>query len=237
MNFGGEVLLCKTSPPKFIPKFSNAFIRVIYTSENTAVLVKRQRVKPMIKHNTTSHPRFFIALMLPDEVEAYANQVIRELSDRYNTRTAKAAPHITLQPPFTWPLGSVDMLEGAIATVAASQPAIPVHLSGFGCFSPRVLYINVVKTPELISAQQALMNHLEDDLNIVDPKANGRAFAPHVTVASRRITPGVFKQAWRELRDREVTFKFVCDRLTLLLYENEGTTQRWIPYRTCPLCF
>lgn len=182
-----------------------------------------------------SHPRFFVALMLPDEVEAYANQVIRELGDRYNTRTAKAAPHITLQPPFLWSLASVEQLERAITTVAATHSPIPLQLKGFGCFSPRVLYIDVVHSNELIEVQRHLMVHLEEHLNVIDPKAKGRPFAPHVTVASRRMTPGIFKRAWRELRDQEVAFEFVCDRLTLLRYVNEGNTHRWISHQTFPL--
>lgn len=179
-----------------------------------------------------THSRFFVALMLSDEAEAYANQVIQELGDRYNTRTAKAAPHITLQPPFLWPLASVETLEQTIATVASTHAPIPVQLRGFGCFSPRVLYIDVVRSDELLQVQRNLMTQMETHLDIIDPKAKGRAFAPHVTVASRRMTPGIFKRAWRDLGDREVAFEFVCDRLTLLIYTHDGNTQRWVTHQT-----
>jgi len=178
----------------------------------------------IISSHDGAQNRFFIALMLPEEVERYANQVIEELSDRYHTHTAKAAPHITLQPPFLWPMDSTQKLEGAIATVAQTQSPIPIQLSGFGCFSPRVLYINVVKTPELLQAQKQLMGHLEETLNIVDKKAKHRPFAPHVTVASRNMTPAIFKQAWRDLQERAVRFDFVCDRLTLLIYNDQSHT-------------
>lgn len=171
----------------------------------------------------SSHSRFFIALMLPEAIEHYVNQVIEDLGDRYHTRTARAAPHITLQPPFLWPIESVETLEGAIDQVASTQYPMSIQLSGFGCFAPRVIYIDVVKTPELLEMQNTLMTRMEKMLGSVDTKAQNRSFSPHVTVASRKMNPRVFKQAWGELEKRAVNVEFVCDRLTLLIHN----TQRW----------
>lgn len=164
-------------------------------------------------------PRFFVALMLPPAAHDYANQVIRELGDRYRTRTAKAPPHITLKPPFLWEIDAVTALEQVISAVAKSHPPVPVKLSGFSAFRPRVLYINVGKTEGLLSLQTHLRQELERQLNITDPKAKSRAFSPHVTVASRNMTPPIFKRAWADLEPREVTFEFVSDRLTLLIHD------------------
>ena len=169
--------------------------------------------------------------MLPENVEHYANQVIQELGDRYHTRTARAAPHITLQPPFLWPIESVGTLEGAIDRVASTQLPTSIQLSGFGCFAPRVLYIDVVKTPELLEMQRTLMTRLEHMLGVVDRKAKNRPFSPHVTVASRKMNTRVFKRAWSELKERAVNFEFVCDRLTLLIYN----TQRWHTHQSFKL--
>lgn len=150
----------------------------------------------------------------------YANGVIQELGDRYHTSTAKAPPHITLQAPFLWPLADVTQINQALAKFAAQQSTVPVTLSGFGAFAPRVLFINVVKTSELMILQKALAEEIECTLGIVDPKAKTRSFSPHMTVASRKMTPRIFKQAWAELQPRTVEFAFICDRLTLLIHDN-----------------
>lgn len=165
--------------------------------------------------------RFFVALMLPPEVEDYANRVIAELGDRYRTRTAKAAPHITLQAPFRWPHepDALNTLSTELKAIAAQQPPVPIILDGFSAFQPRVLYINVAKTPELLSLQSALAAHLQP-LNIIDPKAKSRSFSPHVTVASRNLSPGLFRRIWADLRERPAHFEFTCDRLTLLIYRD-----------------
>lgn len=166
--------------------------------------------------------RFFVALLPPLEVQEYANQVIQELGDRYQTRTSKSPPHITLQPPFQWQLQQVAPLEQTLSEFANQQPRAPVKLSGFGAFAPRVLYINVLKTIELLTLQAALATHLKETLGIVDPKSN-RAFSPHLTVASRNLTRQTFRQAWTELQTHQVEFEFVGDRLTLLIHDG----QRW----------
>lgn len=167
--------------------------------------------------------RFFIALLPPSEVQAYANTVIQNLGDRYNTRTSKSPPHITLQPPFFWQGDNTTPLEDRLRQFAQTQPTVPVTLSGFGAFAPRVLYINVLKTPELMALQAHLKTTLETTLDIKDPKAKGRAFAPHLTVASRRLNRAIFKKIWAELEPRQVEFNFWGDRLTLLIHDG----QRW----------
>ena len=191
--------------------------------------------------------RFFIALIPPVEVQDYANSVIRELSDRYHTRTSPSPPHITLQAPFLWQMAHLSRLEtcldqftrqsaqrqspqsqsaqsqSAQSQSAQSQPAVPIVLSGFDNFAPRVLYINVLKTPELMMLQARLMAHLETHLGIVDPIAQHRPFSPHMTVASRHLTPATFQQAWSELQLRPVEFEWVSDRFALLLHDG----QRW----------
>ncbi|HEY9624460.1 MAG TPA: 2'-5' RNA ligase family protein [Crinalium sp.] len=172
-------------------------------------------------------PRFFIALLPPQAIQDFATDVIQELSDRYRTRTSKAPPHVTLQPPFQWPLDQVTALEQCLAASAEQHSPVPIALSGFGAFAPRVLYVNVLKTPELLALQSNLADALEKTLNIADPKSKQRPFAPHLTVASRNLTRQTFKQAWADLQPRSVEFEFLADRLTLLIHRGD----RWQAWR------
>lgn len=169
------------------------------------------------------YSRFFIGLLPPLAVQHYANQVVRELGDRYQTRAAQAPPHITLFPPFAWPTATLSEVEQALGSFALTQAPIPVSLSGFGAFPPRVLYIHVVKRAELLALQAHLLAHLAATLELVDPQSQTRPFTPHVTVASRNIPRSTFKRAWAELQPRSVEFEFVSDRLTLLIHDGH----RW----------
>lgn len=175
--------------------------------------------------------RFFIALMPPQAIQDHAQQIVQELGDRYHTRTAKAPPHITLHPPFLWQSSAVAELEICLSRFAHTQPQIPIVLSGFGAFAPRVLFINVLKTVELLQVQANLMAELEKHLGIVDAVAQRRPFAPHLTIASRNLTRQTYRQAWSELQPRSVDFQFVGDRLTLLIHDG----QRWQVQSEFPL--
>jgi 2'-5' RNA ligase len=166
--------------------------------------------------------RFFVALLPPADIQAYASEVSQELSDRYQMSTSKSPPHITLQPPFLWQRQDIPELQACLSSVARTQSPLPVTLSGFGVFAPRVIFINVFKTPELLHLQAELRTRLETELAIVDPSSH-RPFAPHLTVASRKLTRQTFQQAWSELSTRPVEFTFVGDRLTLLIHDG----QRW----------
>ena len=167
--------------------------------------------------------RFFIALLPPTSVQDAATTIIEQLSDRYRTRTARSVPHITLQPPFLWELDQREYLHRSLLEFAPFQSPVPITLSGFGAFAPRVLYIHVEKTPALMQLQSALMQHLEDTLAIEDVTGKKRGFTPHVTVASRKLTRQTFKAAWADLQEIPFEEQFTCDRLTLLIYEKN----RW----------
>lgn len=170
-----------------------------------------------------AHRRCFIALLPPPEIQEYANAVIGELGDRYQMKTAKAPPHVTLQAPFLWRDENLPLLERSLQEFASRQAPVPITLSGFGAFAPRVLYMYVQKTPSLLKLQANLLAYLEATLAIVDPVAKRRSFTPHLTVASRNVTPPTFQQAWTALQSRSAEFEFLGTELTLLVH----TGQKW----------
>lgn len=164
---------------------------------------------------------YFIALLPPQEIQDYANGVKQYFAERYNSRHAqKSPPHITLQAPFEWDKESVTVLEECLRNFAHQRPSIPISLSGFAAFPPRVIYINVVKTPELLALQADLMNCMMRELGIVDPMAKQRPFCPHMTVAFKDLTKPNFKAAWPEFERKSVQFDFSANDLTLLVHDD-----------------
>lgn len=167
---------------------------------------------------------FFIALLPPPEIQNYANQIKQHFAEVYNSRAAlKSPPHITLQPPFKWDIEDLPRLEQHLETFGKTQAPIPIILSGFGAFPPRVIYIKPLKTAELLSVQKALMLTLEENLGIVDSVSKTRPFSPHLTVAYKDLTKENFRNAWAAYETQELHFEFTVPQLTLLLH----TGQRW----------
>jgi 2'-5' RNA ligase len=171
-----------------------------------------------------SKSRFFIALLPPAEIQDHAKAIKQYFADHYASHGAqKSPPHITLQPPFEWAAQEVPVLEQHLSTFAFIREPVPVTLSGFGAFPPRVIYINVLRTQELLSVQTDLMAYLETKLGIVDPVSKTRAFSPHMTVAFRDLTRQNFLAAWPEFQQRALHFEFTATQLTLLIHDNK----RW----------
>jgi 2'-5' RNA ligase len=168
--------------------------------------------------------RFFIALMPPQHIQDHANQIKQHFAGNYASSGAqKSPPHITLQPPFEWANENISQLEECLANFARERKSVPITLKGFAAFAPRVVYINVLKTPDLLTLQADLMAHMEVYLGITDPVSKTRPFAPHLTVAFRDLTKSNFKAAWAEFEHQQVDFDFAADRISLLLHDGK----RW----------
>jgi 2'-5' RNA ligase len=167
---------------------------------------------------------FFIALLPPEEVRQFVDRVKQHFAEVYNSRAAlKSPPHITLQPPFQWQPEDLPLLEARLQEFTQMRSPVPMQLDGYGAFKPRVIYINVLKTPELLQVQQALTSELELSLQIIDSASKNRPFAPHLTVGFRDLTKPNFYKAWQEFQSQQLHFEFIVPQLTLLAHNGK----RW----------
>jgi 2'-5' RNA ligase len=185
----------------------------------------------------TLRDRYFIALLPPQEMQDYANQVRQYFSDRYNSRKAfSSPPHITLIPPFDWNQGP-ESIQQALTAFAQTTAPFTIRLSGFGHFPQNVIYINVLKDGPLLSLQSHLADHCRETLGLTSRYSNqivDRPFVPHMTVAFRDLTTENFNHAWIEFESKllglsnqsDQSYQFLGDRLTLLKYDG----QVWRPY-------
>ena len=170
---------------------------------------------------------FFIALLPPSEVQEFATKVKQHFAEVYNSRAAlKSPPHITLQPPFEWEIEQLPILKEKLTEFTQNQSPIPITLHNYSAFKPRVIYINVFKTAELLAAEKKLTNYLEESLNIVHLPSKNRPFSPHMTVAYRDLNKENFYKAWEKFQDQELHFEFRVNHLTLL--KNTGV---WTIYQ------
>lgn len=117
----------------------------------------------------------------------------------------------------------MPLLEASLKEFATGQQPVVITLKGFDAFAPRVIFINVVRSQELLNLQADLMAYTESNLGIVDKVSKTRPFAPHMTVAFRDLKKQNFRDAWPEFEKRQLHFEFTADKLTLLLHDG----QRW----------
>lgn len=166
---------------------------------------------------------FFVALVPPISIQQKVRAIQQDFAQRYQSRHAlKSPPHITLQPPFKLATDQVSLLAKVLQQLAIAHHPIEVTLSGFAAFGTRVIYINVIKTPELLHLKTQLTARIKETLNIVDPREHQHSFSPHITVAFKDLTRKNFHQAWPEFQQQSIELQLTVPALTLLRHNGHN---------------
>jgi len=172
--------------------------------------------------------RYFLAIIPPSPVYEQAMDIKHYFKDQYNCKASLRSPaHITLQMPFQFSESKEAELIHQLQLFASGQQAFSLHLNGFNCFEPRVIYIDVIKSKELQSMQKALAKYLKSHLGIFNADYKNRGFNPHMTVAFRDLRKPLFYQAWSEFQDKPFEGKFEVQGFWLLKHDG----QMWQPQR------
>jgi 2'-5' RNA ligase len=122
-------------------------------------------------------------------------------------------------------------LKQHLTAFAQGYPPVPIELSGYGAFAPRVIYIHTVQTPALMALQLALMTHWSDLCDLRDTVVSTHPFTRHLTVSFRDLTPAAFHSAWNEFGPRPWAAEFTATTLTLLRHDGS----RWQVSYEAPL--
>lgn len=170
--------------------------------------------------------RYFIALLLPQPLQDRVIQIQQHFAEQYGScKALNSPPHITLQPPLDQSPEQVAVLLQALSRFVLGRFSITVELSGFGAFIPRVIYVNVLQTAELLRLQSELAVSLQEVQTFTATPSNQRPYVPHVTVAFRDLTTTKFWESWPIWQQQPFKAKFLAKHLTLLRH----TGQVWVP--------
>lgn len=165
--------------------------------------------------------RYFIAILLPSEITAEARNQQEDFKNRFSTKAAlRSPPHITLHMPFRWKIGKEDKLVLLLTKFFGTLDPFQISLDGFGVFPPRVIFINVVASKELMDCQRQLSRFCKLNLGLFNATRQNQPFHPHVTLAFRDLKKPAFKLAWEEYRNR--SYLATLDVGTAWLLQHDG---------------
>lgn len=163
---------------------------------------------------------YLTAISPPAELSEQIDDIRKELSERYNIYAALKPPvHITLYRPLHIDQSYESTLIKLLRPIGLNHYPFTQELLNFGSFNIQTLFIAAVKNPTLSALQKdvaAVFNK-----NKIDPKEvkGNTSFHPHVTVAYRDISPGIFPEIWEELKNRKFKRSFPVDHFTLLKHD------------------
>ncbi len=167
-------------------------------------------------------PLFFIAL-LPDEgIQKEVTEFKTYAAEHFrSSRALRSPPHITLIPPFRWPGDRVEELYAALEPFASEEKPFRLRLNGFGCFPPRVIFVEVERKGELLGMQRRLEACLAASLALAFNSRHD--YNPHMTVAFKDLQRRVFPEAWAYFSQQKYQREFIARAITLLQHDG----RRW----------
>ncbi|AFY37433.1 Phosphoesterase HXTX [[Leptolyngbya] sp. PCC 7376] len=159
---------------------------------------------------------YFVALLLPPDIEAIANQWKEYCKQFEAKKSSNAPPHITLQPPFQLDDCDREKMFSFLKGMVANTQKIPIILDGFGHFETRIIYMDVRQTSELLAVQNHMKVEIAERFGVKDEQYGDHPFQPHVTIAYNCLNEASFYRAWAEFKEKPLHFEFAVPALTLL---------------------
>jgi 2'-5' RNA ligase len=167
---------------------------------------------------------FFIAIMLPQTVDAEVIAFKNEMAYRFQSRKAlRTASHITLKAPFkVAPAIHQELLRWFEGMTITTIPFMQ-EIKDFGSFSNKrnpVIYVQ----PFMNEFLRHLQKEVLQQFSLAFPKEaiskNEYTFSPHITIAYRDLHYQQFKEAWQEYQTKTYTALFEVDSFQLLQHKD-----------------
>lgn len=162
--------------------------------------------------------KYFIAIIPPEPIAGELYKLKEYFRDKYKSKASLNSPtHITVHMPFEY-----DNEEKLVRILKKFHHGkIHVELKDFGCFEPRVIFVDVVKDPALDNVQQQLMSFCKTELNLFNSQYGDQPFHPHVTLAFRDLKKPAFFEAWQEFKEKKYSAAFDATRLSLMKHDGK----------------
>jgi 2'-5' RNA ligase len=171
--------------------------------------------------------KYFIAIVPPEPLLSEIQEIKKTISQNYNTKGALRSPgHITLHMPFNWEEEKEVKLLSCLEAFKFDE-AFNITLDGFGCFEPRVVFINVKEENSLFLLQKKLVQHVKNNLQLFNQSDDMRGFHPHITIAFRDLKKPMFYKIWEEFNRKSFQENFNCQSICLLKHINN----QWHVYK------
>ncbi len=138
---------------------------------------------------------YFIALVLPPELDLEIRKFKEYMRERHGCRVALRSPaHLTLIAPFWMDPLLETSLEQETEKIAFHTAEFTLKTSGFSSFKPRTIFIGLQPSEALseLYAKASLHFSLLPQFGI---RTDPRPYHPHITIATRDLSKKAYYEA------------------------------------------
>lgn len=165
---------------------------------------------------------YFIAIIPPAPFFDTALALKHYFRDRYGSKASlNSPPHITLHMPFQWNEDKEPKLLERLSLFSEGNMSLHLEFNNFGCFPPRVIFIDLKKSQDLENYQQQLHRFCKTELNLFNANYKAKPFHPHLTLAFRDLKKAAFYEAWLEFKEKDFEGEFSSKGFTLLKHNGK----------------
>jgi len=165
---------------------------------------------------------YFIAIVPPRGLRQQVFEFKEEMRARFRAGHALKSPaHITLQKPYKRFSEEEDTMADALTMFAGSERPFNIVLDGFGSFAPRVIFVKVTDTDPVVSLHARLREMLLTKLHFSRDEIM-KDVQPHITIATRDLTPETFHDAWAEKKDQVFRGSFTVSSICLMKHNGKN---------------
>jgi 2'-5' RNA ligase len=176
------------------------------------------------------HVMFYFALLCPEPVDHRVQVLKQWVRDQHGAKAALKSPaHITVVPPFWWSAAAIDSLASFAANFQHSPDVLHIRLKGFGHFGKKVIYVRVVDNITLTLLHESFSRYMKPLLEKLVKEESNR-FSPHVTIASRDLSPSAFVETWSFLSKQDFDADMKISDISLMMLR-DGL---WEVFRSFP---
>ena len=170
---------------------------------------------------------YFMALVPPEPVKSLIHEMKMEFYKKYRfSHALKSPPHITLIPPFKWPVQDENRLVRFLKDFALQQAPFEISLDGYGAFKPRVIFLKINENEMLHNLYKSLTASFYPYFHLPSPP--DRPYRPHLTLAFRDVTPAMFRKAWAEWKNKHFEATFKVEGICLLKHNRKNWDEYFV---------
>jgi 2'-5' RNA ligase len=162
-------------------------------------------------------PLAAVASVLPGEAGERVTDLWADLERELGLRgaTISPLPHFSYQVARDYDL---DVLQEIVAKVATGARPLRVQTAGLGVFTgpAPVLYLPIVRSPELTRFQLAVWSAASVAAEKLDQHYHPASWVPHVSLAFGDTTPATAAAAVELLADRDLAWDLELDNLAII---------------------
>lgn len=173
---------------------------------------------------------YFIALLPEPEIERELYQFKIDLFEKYGYKASLKSPaHITLIPPFSWPVQQAEEIKNIFLQYLVQTPTLDINIQGFDTFGDKVFYAKPICPKEIFDLQKDIFQHFQPYLS--EKLQNQFHFRPHITIANRDINSNDLPQIITDFHLKNFYRQTIISEITM--FRHDGS--KWIIEAQLPL--